>query len=694
MTKLNELRESLGAPPPLEDDEGKEWAERIKRARDRHKKESGDWPILRAYYARPYATVQTSDGHSVVVKIPWIRAYLDNLAADIYVGNPDPYITSRVATDLSDEKDRILREVAKSEHDDLRTCDKVQRGIIEWGLCGFGGLWFTFEQDARTVQEPVLDGSGQPVLDADDKPTTQDRLVVDDQRIIEEFVGADEYLFDPDGTDWIGLTDFKWIGRIYERTLQEAYGDEESYPDPEARKRLVFFVAGHGRGDQTSLNTSRLEDNIAYLPVKFVELWSLVEKRIVHMPLDAKFTMADKPWPRAFAQASNGRGRYPTRLISDGFAIKTDESDANPYPTPLARHIRALVEDYIRIWERLLNAGNGIVPRYVTFKGLVDPSLFKRYARSDDSDLLVLDPEKFRSTLGVAEDAPAPLLEQMKAAIQLLPSSDTKDQIIAYGAMLDRIERLLWQATGQGPADRGGVAPSATATENVNMTAGLERRTRRASESLADVYDDANEIIFLITQVNRTLPLPFVSMTGPNGTAVMKEFDADMIRGARLSFSHATGSSRPPTRDQVKVERSELFAKIAPFADAIRYDPSIRELVAFVVAPYDPPQKLLDALLSNPLPPLAEEWLRINLAIKNGQIPPEQLPAASAREKELASMMVSNILTPNDKSRIAMSDAPNASTPASGGPGNVSSARSAGQQRAAMASAAMPGGAS
>lgn len=700
--KLKDLKAQVGNPPAaIETDEGKLWFNRYKRADDWYEKESADWFINAALYQRPYATITTKDGGIVVVKIPWAKAYIDNLATDLYFRNPDSFVDPRVDSPDARAIARGARELARTLDDDLGTVHHVHRGIIAWGYAGFGGIWTTHEQQGQMVPQPLLDENDQPVVGPEGEPLYQknsddeviEDIVIDDQRLVEEYVEPHLLRFDPDGTDWLGLEDFRYIFRLYSRSLYEVWMDEDF--EKEDRKRLVWFASGHGRRHgasttQLSYNT-REEEDCRYMPVMFAEGWSKVERRIVHMPVGANFLLRNAHredgaflWPRGLR---GNRGRYPLRLISDGYTVPI-EKDENHYPVPLLRHVRALIEDYVRIYDRLLAAGDGIVKKYFTFKGIIDRTSFRKFAAGDATDVHELDPEKMREFLGVAEDGVAPLLDQLQKVLALVPTRDAKDEILAYAAQLDRIERIFWQMTGQGPGDRGGVSPSATATEATVMAAALQKRTSTGGERLADAHDDINEIRFLLLSEHQTLPIPYRESTSAFDDARWQQFNAQVLRGLSLSFRHVVGSTRPPTRAQVKAERSELFAKVAPFFDLIRHDRTARRLLMHVLEPYDVPS--IEEMFEDPLPELAKEVFRLNLALKNGQIPAAQVPAVAARLKELEMMMADAILTQSEKQALALEGGGGvqASAPGSGGAASAPSGSSA-QQRATMAAAGM-----
>lgn len=681
--KLKDLKAQIPRPASMETETGKAWADRVARAAKWRDEQMADVPILTSLYAKPYTTISTKDG-VVVVKIPWAKAYIDNLVADLYFRNPDLYVEALVPVEVERMVARECRDIGRALDDELRTSDHMHRAVIEWGTAGFGGIWESHEQRSHLEEtgEQDVDENGNPRYDEETgTPVSRQELIVDDQRLREEFVCSRDYLLDPDGTDWIGLTDFKFIGRIYSRSLQDFLDDPE-YDEPDTKARLVWYAAGFGRyrdASSTSLEiAAKDEEDVRYINVRCAEMWSAAEGRIVHVPLTGRFHLTEYDWPRALM----ARRRYPTRLVSDGYTVPTKAED-NPYPTPLLRHIRALIEDYVRIYDRLLNAGGGVVKRYFTFKGAFERTTFKKWANSDEVELLEIDPEKVRKLIGV-EDGAANIFEWLGRMMALQPSNDTKNEILAYGAMLDRIESILWQATGQGPADRGGIAPNETATGVAAMAAKLDARTALARERVvASAYRDIHEIRFLFLAENQTLPIPYVSTTPGTNESVWRQFQADMIRGVRLSFRTAVGSAKPPTREQRKVERLELFGKIAPFLEQIRQDPFALALVLFTLEPYDATdvEDMLRRL--GQLVPMAKEFMELMLGIRGGQLDPTSPEGvqAAARQQQLATMMSQGILGPGGINLLASGPS------APSNPGNVRSIMSGGQRRAAEAAA-------
>jgi len=700
--KLKDLKAKIGNPPAdFEDDAGKQWCERYKRADAWYERESNDWNLLASLYQRPYATITDKDGGVIVVKIPWAKAYLDNLATDLYFRNPDSYIEPRVDSPDAKLIARGARELAQTFDDDMGTVHHMHRAILGWGYAGYGGIWITHEQIDHKEKRPVVDENETPVVGAEGEPLYERdesgeesmAMVIDDQRLLEEYVEPHLYRFDPDGTDWLNLSDFKYLFRLYSRSLYDVWADEDFRLDD--RKRLVWYAAGHGRraiGDTARLSyATREEDDCRYIPVLFAEGWSKVEKRIVHLPVGAKFLMRNAQrddgeflWPRGLAMANHGRGRYPTRLVSDGYTLPTVKNENN-YPVPLLRHVRALIEDYVRIYGRLLEAGDGIVKKYFTLKGIIDRLSFRKFAAGDATDVHELDPEKLRDILGIDEDGPVNLLDALPKILAMVPTRDSKDEILAYAAQLDRIERTFWQMTGQGPADRGGVAPSTTATETTVIAAALQKRTSTGAERIADGHDDINEIRFLLLAEHQTLPIPYRSSTRAFDEANWPKFNAEVLKGLTLSYRHTVGSTRPPTRAQVKAERAELFAKIAPFFEMIRHDRTARSLFLHTIEPYDMPA--IEAMIEDPLPELAMEEFRLNLQLKRGQIPAAEVPRVAARLQELGMMMADAVLTPGEKEKVALEDG-GMQTSAPGGAASAPAGTSA-QQRSTMAAAGM-----
>jgi hypothetical protein len=675
-SKLQQLVDAAGPlTAELKTEEGKAWAQRLKRAETIFQNESEDWEVLQTLYSEPYKTLKLSDGTEILIKMPLGWSIIHNRNADLYYRNPDTYVQSRRAP-LDRSKDRMIRDLAKTIHADCRTESLVREALENEGSHGFGVIWSSFEQDGHFYDKPIVnEETGEPIL-GEEGPVTEQSYEATHQAIRMEFVEAPRWRWDPDGRDWETLSDFKWIARMYERSLQSIWEDESI--DLERRKMAVH-ACYKGR-QKLTINGSRLtgdELDPRYIMLQCAEIWSLAEKRIVQMLAGEEWDLDAYDMPEEFAQANHGRGKYPARVIFINKPPRKKE-DEQKFPIPTLRLIRGLLEDLNHLQELFVEAATNVINKYWTIEGLIDSNTFSNVVESHSREILFLKRDALQELFGPTNPVTP---EMLKNVLQLFPTNDDAQKALNYAAMMERIEAQIYEITGQGPGDRGGVSESETATESANIRAQLDKRNADIVERIASDFDDITETIFILLSQHQTLPIPYKRSTGAFSQPVWDEFVED-LSDYTLSFTHAVDSSRPKNRAQVKAERREVSAVVMPFLQGPA-NPVMKRLAAWTLEPYDADEVL--ELLQDDTAEIAMQLQRLRMQVQSdetGQLAADEEIATQITE--LTSQLIQRNLTPADLEALATEDQ---ATPSAGGAGTQSGGSTAGEQRAAEAAA-------
>jgi hypothetical protein len=562
---------------------------------------------------------------------------------------------------------------------------------------GFGLDWYRFDQagqymevdpgETRAMNVPPGSAgaahlqSHQPYTSqegADDESSdgpSAAMFMATEQRVRSEFVDPRHFRRDPDGRAW-DFSDHKWIARRYSRSLQDVWEDE-TIP-MENRQMVVAWYSDrtpHGSGTKGEMDP-------AFLPVYIWEIYSKVTKEIIHLPESAagkyaNFDLGVYPWPRALAESD----LYPGVMIAFNRSADNDEGIGGWAPIPELRLIRSQLENLNRLEGLFLESATKALNVYFTWKGIIKPAEFNTVMASDNNRQIVeLDPET------ALQIQPGTELPNLRDIIQLLPNGDDHDRAVGFAQMIDHELTIIYQVTGQGPGDRGGVAEADSATEAANIRAQLDKRTNDRVEEVEAAFLRGTNIIWQLIRKCQTLPIPYRSSTATD-PSIWTEMSAEGIEDLELFFKVAAGSSRPRNRAQVKIDRSELFQNIAP----LLMQPLTEEAVAvliYAITPYEESDDLVTLLYSRlQAQELAAQGAQLDMQISQGQVDPAD-PKVAIQKQELASKLQSAVLGPGGVAKVAMANKPQPpphAPPTPGEPRNTG--RSAGQIAAAEAAA-------
>lgn len=702
-SKLELLRERFGAlAGPLESDLGKEWFPRLKRSKDYYEEHSADWDELRAFFAKPYEELQvtTDSGTATIrIKISLMWSMGKNHVSDLHFKNPEPWIRTRRGRDER-EFDRAINDVAAAMHDNANS-EQVTRKCLTTGLYQGGGIsaWM-FEQDGYWQNAPQLDEYGEQTLDENGEPMMQTEEVEGDdpqpvqefaatsQRVINQFVPLSQCWLDPDGRDW-NFCDSKYFVRRYKRMLQDIVDDKKHYDD-DGKKRLVNAITD-SYSSKLSMGADReSESNPSFIPIEICEIWDKTTLQIIHVPIIAgeiaKFAVGSYPWPRALGKVK----KFPFRMIAEDWNPPDKDGREGIYPTPLLRHARGLVEDIIRLYELAFVAGAKVVDKWVAYEGVLKSDNFVHIMGTDSDQITLLDPQGTRiayggGITGSALPAPSEVLQRLDRG------ADKLAQAVGFANLIQAAKQELWEIFGQGPADRGGVAPGTTATEIAKMTAKLEQRMGDAEEEIGKAYDDGTELGFLLLAEYQTLPIPYQMTTGSFGEKRWAEFNAELLYGLDLVYSHVTGTSRPKNRQMEQISRKDFIASYLPFVDSKRQKV---KLGLWAAEAYDTTGLNLQQVFEDPAPDVAKELLALNTMVSDN--PKLALrPDVIARKEELQTMLIEAVLSEADFEEVALQTAGASSMGTGGGAGAARGAApksmTSGEMAAAGAAAGMAG---
>jgi hypothetical protein len=677
INKLQVLRDSLPRDfISTENEAGKEWAPRFRRADDYFKENSDDWEYLRGLSAKPYHEITITDGDQVYsfrVKID-ISSIIKNMVADIYYRNPEPFIQAR-RTPRDKATNRMLSDLGVAIHKMAGTEDEMKKALYNaFAVTGGSILWTSFDQYGDWVEKPVpgqYDESMQPVMADTFEPSFERPKV--------EFVSLWRMRFDPDGRNW-NFCDHQHVFRLYDRPLQDVYEDEKF--DEDFRNMLVHWVASNRQNRMSSESRINDETDPARILVTFAEGWDRVTKSVVHLPIGPDGAPANfaavLPMPSAFAKAKNGAGAFPARMVAADWVPPDKEQREGFYPIPTARRLRGLIEDMTRLYSLFFQSARAGVRKYIAVEGVLAKDDFSKVMSTDADDIILAKAENLRQVYG-------PNLEGLRSMKQLIESIDTgedRQKAIEYSVMIDKVWEQIYQITGQGPGDRGGVSQAGSATEAANIKMQLDKRTADAVAEVGKAYDDITELLFLLLIEYQSLPIPYQLTTNVFSQPVWDEFQINMLYGMDLAFSHVADSSRPKNKAVERLERKEFLAVAAPFVKSKRM---LNKLVSWAFQPYDYPDP--SELFEDPLPEIAKQGAKMLMKLKDkdGKIDVTD-PNVGRALIENYSALIDASLTEADMEELAMGEAQmgaDSVNPAGTGPAS----QSAGEYAAAGAAA-------
>lgn len=653
----------------LETKEGEEWYPRLERSEKDHNTNATDWEELRALMVEleEFSETVSRDGNGVYVSLAW--SVVQNLTADIYYKNPDPWITPRGQS--HPDLPRVLRDVARVIHTQASTEEIFRDALVAEGFAGFAGHWASFLQYDRDVPVPLVDDAGFPVL----SPDGEVEFEIDEsgnevtepeayhQGIVGEFVSPWDLRFDPDGRRW-DLLDHKYVIRKYWKSLKD-FAEDDDY-DKTGIRMLKAYVRGHQKGstgvtadddpdDGGSLLSGVVEfddKDPAYVMVECNEVWDRTKRRILHIPTGAKFHIKLADWPEDFAEANHGQGEFPLTLIALNKAPEDKRKKKGFWPIPTLRLIRSQLLAIQRLEYLYLESATTAIRKYLAIKGLLGDDEIAKIQDDSNRDVISVDVALLSKVLGAGAVGLDPLQVDLRRMIVPLMNPEDGAEMQRIEAAIGHQMQMIWQILGQGPGDRGGLADAGSATEALNLAARLEKRIDAKVEQMGKIYDRVTEKFFLLLKGRQTLPVAYARATGPYAEEMWGEFHADEIRDMDLVFKHRTGAQRPRTRVQDFQERSQIFAAASPLSPFAGDTELLRELFLWSIEPLEASDGFVERVRKRvDAREIAKQVAQMEVAIAEGQMDPTD-PQVANQLHELQASLVNATLTDEDIARM------------------------------------------
>jgi hypothetical protein len=685
----------------MPDDLGRIWSGRYKAADEFHKDHTWDWEENRKLLVDFRNMV---DKYGTYVAIGF--AVLQNLVTDVYFRNPDTWVEDKRGNrDLGN----ILTGVFTAIHADCKTERKMKEALFDAGW-SLGAVMISFEERQQDELVPILDDEGQPIVDEQGNvPTFQDeevgevplaatdedgnfltQSVVQSQRIVEKRISPWRLRYDPDGLDW-EFEDHKWVGIKFRRTLGQCIRDPR-FTDEGKQKLIASFQKKNATNYQALQKISYSivyseERDPDFLDVELVEIWDRVNKKVIYMPVDEEFTIGVHAWPRWLAEADQGAGKFPVRLICFDREPEDEEGQHGFYPVPAVRRIKPHLYNLNRLSALFIEGNTHVVNKHVAPAGLFSPTEMTKLQSDKNREVITYDPKALAQILPANVQLSADAVRQLFFRVDQGDNKEMK-HIEAIQNELNMIAQILGQSSG----DRGGLAVSGSATEALGLQQRLQQRLSEQRAAAAKHYNALTELMFLALKSEQQLPIRY-QMTTEYNQSVWQEFAGDQWQDLDLHFNFSTSPQEARTREQELALRQQVMQVVMPVAQELGDTRLIKWLIGLMAEPLDVPgvQKMLGDDASG----VAAQLLQLDYAIRSGQIRPGDANVANMKQ-ELTSKLIEVTISQADMNAIAQQMGGGAAA-AVGGTGGGSGTpkspvRSAGQKAAAMAAAGTVGG--
>ena len=661
---------------PLATALGKTWAPRRRLSERYYETHSSDFDeLLRLYTASRQLRDAWQSGWGENVAMGW--SVLQNLVADSFFQNPEPVILPLTAA--REEEARMLTDIGRTWHETAGTENNVMRARVLCGLQGGAVIWIDEEasyQDALALDEetgaPVVNthvqcaecggmrpkypttecpscasadsmDTGEPVLGEDDQPEPLYELGEDgeplqeptQQEFTQSLLSLHDWRVDPDGRRW-DHKDHKWVERRYERSLRD-FEEDQAFSDLAKKMLRTWAKSRRFQKRRWTADRDNSETDPALLMIECGEIWSMVHGKIIHMPVEAEFhlegateeTRDGFPMPPFWFKSK----MYPCVL----FAYKWHPPDrygqmsTGYYPIPDLRLVKDRLKNLNRLEGLILNLCTQQTTKHFYPDGLMDSKVQRRVSSDVPRELIAVD------YLGVAKKladkgVSVPNLEGMIVTLKV----DQREQLVKHFEAFNHEVDLIRETLSQGPAQRGGVVDSHTATGQLQVGQALERRLDIEGEQTSGYIDGLTERFFMLLQNRQSLPVYYKDTSSKVGAfrtfVVNQEF-----RSLRFSFSHRTGSARGIDRELLRGQIREAITSAIPVVQ----DPTVvQELLKKLFETFDDPT--LADVFQGDLSGLAEQAAAALQAAESGAI---TLDAAGPALLEFLSMFINAHLT-------------------------------------------------
>jgi hypothetical protein len=666
----------------FQDEDGIVWSRRIKSASKKQKTALTDAEKLRKLYV---ATHQSRRKWGV--SVPIARTLVDGIVCDSYVQNPDPMIEFLSPVDDPDMSSRI-RGLTKTLHEEVRTQQIIQRGMVVGSFAGFAIHWTAFEQEHEQVDVKVDNGV---------ELTTVKQLAVKSQRFIGQLVMPSDFRRDPDGVSW-DFTDHKWLARMYTLSLQSIRDDNTGAYSEGGKRKLRQWLADRNRPlrEDSQRRDSEadhpLEDDDAFKPVNVWEIWSRVDYKIYHLPVGAEFLLGKYEWPKTWKDADE----YPATMIAfeSDWQPPDEDGEGGWYPLPSLRLVQSPLENLPRLEAAFLDSLTNSAKKLVGIDGLFGPKELTALQSDENRAYIPIDLQALAKKIAGGGQIDLTQFD-LRRFVQMLELNDSGSEAAKHLEGIRHQLELCYMLLGQGPGDRAGIPVTKSATESMGIQERLSDRREKRVEEAASIADKITRKLWIVLRGQATLPIRYrhTSEINESTWAFITDPTRELL-GMEVLFSHHVGSSRPPSRDVVKAERKELFSLVAPLLQATGDVNGIQEWTWWLANAYD--NQFASRLLDTGQKKLAQEIVLRLDQMRNGQRPIDR--KSSNELLSLVAMFFQKYLSPQAMQEVAQKNvqavAPDTTMPAARGMGSMAAApSSAGQIAAAEAASGAVGGA-
>ena len=574
---LEALRTKYPLKGQLDTPEGRQWKRRMEDSEAYFKRYSSQWEKNRLLLCDFEKMVEAYGTYVAIAP-----AISFNFIADMYFRNPDPFIQDKGGnTDLS----RILTDAIKSIHAESNSEQEYRHAFQDQWWAGFSGIVGSFSQKA----DPEVDDSGNPTMEEAgeiDEVTQQPKMrptgniVPYEQKILLRRMSPWKVRFDPKGRRW-DMSDHRWW----------AY-DEVAYLGPlmrdltlsdEDKGRLMAYYGQGGAafsvdgGEEQESLTGRVETDPEFIRVALRTIWSKPDHMIYRQPFGASFTFTPQKWDEEWERKDEYPYHYmptPTRIPED--RKNTEGFIGMPYLTLIGQHVLNIN----KAQGLLMGALEHVIDVYVTLKGVMDGATVEKVSNYGRAfKVISLDKDVYNKYPN-EQDKPTKFSDML----YLLPTGDTED--MQHMATIDHEFGLIAQILGQGPAERGGVAASDTATESLGIQQGLSRRMSSNRNDAGKHYNAGSRMAFILLQSRHTMPLRY-QMTGPFNQTTWAEFTdpRGTLKDIDCHFEYATGSTEPQTREQAFALRERVATILMPIFQVMQDTRQMMDVAKMLIEP-------------------------------------------------------------------------------------------------------------
>lgn len=626
----------------LDTRDGRRWNRRMEESENYFKRYSRQWEVNRALLC-DFTKMIEAFGTYVAIAYPII----DNFIADMYYRNPKAYLQDK---DGDRDMGRIVTDVINSVHQECDSEREMRDAFQDQTWAGLGVIAGSFMQKPANAGEPIME-DGEPDEFGRSEPRDSGEIVEPtEQKVLIQRLSPWRNRFDPKGRRW-DMSDHRYWAYDSFEYLGPLMRDPRLSNDDKARliayygKGGAAFSADAPEEGESSISGAS-ETDPEFIRVCMRTIWSRPDHTVYRMPYGASFTFTPQPWDEEWARVDMFPIRYMPRK-----RIPEDQKNTEGFiALPDLTLIRPHIENINKMQGLLVRGLEHVLDVYVTVKGALEGVAAGKMEQAGRMfSVIQFDPDALKKFPSMQETNTLKVSDIM----HLLPTGDTED--MQHMAAIDHEFSLIAQIMGQGPADRGGVQPAATATESLGEQQGIARRMSSNRNDGGKHYNAVTRIIFIIIQARHTLPLRYQQTTAFNQKVWSTFVDpVGVLKNVDLHFDYATGSTEARTRDQEFALRERMANILMPVFQAQQNWRMVMKVAEELIEPLD----ILNAeqFFSDQARELVTQLLTILRGLGNGAIAGEELTADNAaviqQIPELIAQLAQVILTPDQLAQV------------------------------------------